>query len=32
MMPKPRPGMQSTVLTPEQFTAIEQWILNGAEP
>jgi hypothetical protein len=32
MMPKARPGMQSTVLTPEQFTAIEQWILSGAEP
>lgn len=32
MMPKPRPGMQSTVLTPEQFTALEQWILAGAEP
>jgi hypothetical protein len=32
MMPKARPGMVSTVLTPEQFATIEQWISNGAEP
>jgi hypothetical protein len=32
MMPKPRPGMQATVLTPEQLAAIEQWILQGAPP
>jgi len=30
MMPKARPGMASTVLTPEQFATIEQWILAGA--
>jgi hypothetical protein len=32
MMPKPRAGMQATVLTAEQLATIEQWILAGAPP
>jgi hypothetical protein len=31
-MPRPRRGMDPTVLTPEQFETIEQWILQGAPP
>lgn len=32
MMPKPRSGMQATVLTAEQLETIEQWIVQGAPP
>jgi len=32
MMPSPRPGMDPTVLTPEQIATIEAWINGGAQP
>lgn len=30
MMPSPRPGMEATIVRPEQFSALEAWILAGA--